>query len=69
MPQLARRQADAHAGPHVREKLRFQAGRGGQGADGGQLAALPVEVVALEDVAKQMRLQVLVDDGCIFRST
>ena len=31
--------------------------------DGGELAALPVEVVALEDGAEQVRLQELVDDG------
>ena len=35
-----------------------------QHAHRGQLTALPVEVVALEDVAEQMRLEVLVDGRC-----
>ncbi len=47
----------------MRAQLRLHARRRGQRSDGGQFAALPVEVVALEDVAEQMRLEELVDDG------
>ena len=59
----AARQAHPQAGAHVRAQLRLHARRGGQRPDRGQFAALPVEVVALEDVAEQVRLQELVDDG------
>ena len=51
------------AGTHVRAQLRLCAGRGGKNAHGGQFAAGPIEVVALEDVAKQMRLKELVMTG------
>ncbi len=40
-------------------QLRLCTRRCCQGTDGGQLAVLPVEVVALEDVAEQMGLQEL----------
>ena len=55
-------QAHAQAGGHVRAQLCFHASGGGQRADRGQLAALPVQVVAFEDGAEQVCLQVLVDD-------
>src|SRR6187549_316984 len=55
--QLSNRQTDAHAGGHVRAQLWLHTGRRSQRTDGGELAALPIEIVTLEDVAKQVRLQ------------
>ena len=52
--QLLERQPDAHAGGHVRLQLWLHARRRSQRADRGKLAALPIQMVALEDVAKQV---------------
>ena len=56
LAQLAACQAHVHADAHVRLQLRFDAGQRGQHPDGGKLAALPVQVVALENVSEEMRL-------------
>lgn len=61
--QLCAAKAHALAGRHVRAQLRLHAGHRRQRAHRRQFTALPVQVVALEDVTEQMRLQVLVDDG------
>jgi hypothetical protein len=42
--------ADVHADAHVRRQLRLGPRQRGQHAKGRQLAALPVEVVALEEM-------------------
>jgi hypothetical protein len=49
-------QGDAEVGPQL-------AVEAGQGGDGGDLAALPVQVVAAEDVAEQVGFEELVDEG------
>jgi hypothetical protein len=53
--------ADVHADAHLRLQLRLGPRQRGQHANGRQLAALPVEVVALEDIAEQVGLEVLID--------
>ena len=47
----------------MRAQLRLRAAGGRERTDGGELAALPVEVVALEDGAEQVRLQAFEDWG------
>ena len=60
LPQLTGREAHVHADAHVRLQLRIGPGQCREHAHGGQLAALPIEVVPLEDVAEQVGAQVLV---------
>lgn len=62
--QLLRAHAYVHADSYVRLQLGFHPGHGSQHADRGQLAALPIKVVALEDVAKEMRTQILICLRC-----
>lgn len=62
--QLLRAYAYVHADSYVRLQLGFHPGHGSQHADSGQLAALPIKVVALEDVAKEMRTQILICLRC-----
>lgn len=49
--QLLRAHAYVHADSYMRLQLGLHPGHGSQHADRGQLAALPIKVVALEDVA------------------
>lgn len=62
--QLLRAHAYVHADSYVGLQLGFHPGHGSQHADRGQLAALPIKVVALEDVAEEMRTQILICLRC-----
>lgn len=61
--QLAFGDPHVHADAHVRLQLRRDALHRRQHAHRGDLAGLPVQVVALENIAEQMRLEVFVDGG------
>ena len=52
--QLRGRDSDVHADAHVRLELRVYALQRRKHAHGGQLAALPVEDVSLEDVPEEL---------------
>jgi len=59
--QLLAPQASVHADANVGHQLGFHPRHGGQHADGSQLAALLVQIVALEDVAEEVGAQVRKD--------
>jgi hypothetical protein len=64
---LRLRDPGIHADPHVRLKLRLHPNQRGQHAHRRQFSGLPIQVVSLEDIAKQMGAQVLADEPALSR--
>ncbi len=61
--QLTFGQSHVHADAHMRLQLCLCAWNGRQHRHGGQLTDLPGDVIAFEDIAEKMRLQVFIDYG------